>query len=230
MRRAGDRSVELVGRAHLVNGSRRLSLEIGTVDPLRELVAASRVRGWGVEPARATLLSPRRALLLACGAIGLIEAAVLAFGRDLSPVVPALFLLVPVVAAGLLGGRLVAFASALVAALGFSMVLPPFGSPKVELGHDVLALVLFVIAASIAGVLLSTVVMSDRRRLTAEQATVDALLQVDADRAALLRSVSHDLRTPLATIRAAATDLRSFPHPPETHDQLPERVDGPDLK
>ena len=34
------------------------------------------------------------------------------------------------------------------------------------------------------------------------------LEQIDQQRAALLRSVSHDLRTPLATIRAVATDLR----------------------
>ena len=34
------------------------------------------------------------------------------------------------------------------------------------------------------------------------------LEQVDQQRTALLRSVSHDLRTPLATIRAVATDLR----------------------
>jgi two-component system, OmpR family, sensor histidine kinase KdpD len=33
------------------------------------------------------------------------------------------------------------------------------------------------------------------------------LQQVDQQRSALLRSVSHDLRTPLATIRAVATDL-----------------------
>jgi two-component system sensor histidine kinase KdpD len=35
------------------------------------------------------------------------------------------------------------------------------------------------------------------------------LAEIDAQRAALLRSVSHDLRTPLATIRAAASDLAS---------------------
>ncbi len=34
------------------------------------------------------------------------------------------------------------------------------------------------------------------------------LEQIDQQRGALLRSVSHDLRTPLATIRAVATDLR----------------------
>jgi two-component system sensor histidine kinase KdpD len=42
-----------------------------------------------------------------------------------------------------------------------------------------------------------------------EETTRLAVLErVDEQRAALLRSVSHDLRTPLASIRAAATDLR----------------------
>jgi two-component system sensor histidine kinase KdpD len=47
------------------------------------------------------------------------------------------------------------------------------------------------------------------------------LEQVDKQRAALLRSVSHDLRTPLATIRAVATDLRdSNEHSDATRHEL----------
>jgi two-component system sensor histidine kinase KdpD len=37
---------------------------------------------------------------------------------------------------------------------------------------------------------------------------MELLKRVDEQRSALLRSVSHDLRTPLATIRAVASDLR----------------------
>ena len=38
-------------------------------------------------------------------------------------------------------------------------------------------------------------------------------------------SVSHDLRTPLATIRAAASDLRaSVGHTPEVHEELLDMV------
>src|SRR5205814_821799 len=47
----------------------------------------------------------------------------------------------------------------------------------------------------------------------AEQRAVDVRIEmlerVDQQRTALLRSVSHDLRTPLATIRAATSDMRS---------------------
>jgi two-component system sensor histidine kinase KdpD len=47
------------------------------------------------------------------------------------------------------------------------------------------------------------------RRLQAEAATATALAKANELRAALLAAVSHDLRTPLASIRAAATSLLS---------------------
>ena len=49
---------------------------------------------------------------------------------------------------------------------------------------------------------------AERSALEAEASKAHVLARVDEQRAALLRSVSHDLRTPLATIRAVATDLR----------------------
>ena len=60
-------------------------------------------------------------------------------------------------------------------------------------------------------VVVGAVVASEvHRRRLAEEANRAALLeQVDRQRAALLRSVSHDLRTPLATIRAAASELQA---------------------
>ncbi len=45
------------------------------------------------------------------------------------------------------------------------------------------------------------------RRLRADAASAAALSEADALRTALLRAVSHDLRTPLASIKAAATTL-----------------------
>nr|WP_261797906.1 DUF4118 domain-containing protein [Cellulomonas timonensis] len=49
----------------------------------------------------------------------------------------------------------------------------------------------------------------ERGRLRAEADRVHALQQADVARSALLGAVSHDLRTPLATIRAAVDGLRS---------------------
>ena len=48
---------------------------------------------------------------------------------------------------------------------------------------------------------------------------VEALDRVEHQRRALLRSVSHDLRTPLATIRAVATDLRDGRADVRDHDR-----------
>jgi two-component system sensor histidine kinase KdpD len=49
----------------------------------------------------------------------------------------------------------------------------------------------------------------DARRLTLEAAEADALADIDAVRTALLQAVSHDLRTPLSTIKAMVSGLRA---------------------
>ena len=48
----------------------------------------------------------------------------------------------------------------------------------------------------------------ERRRLQAEAADAAVLAETDALRTALLRAVSHDLRTPLASIKASVSSLR----------------------
>jgi two-component system sensor histidine kinase KdpD len=47
----------------------------------------------------------------------------------------------------------------------------------------------------------------ERRRLRAEAAEASALAEADQLRTAILRAVSHDLRTPLSSIKASATSL-----------------------
>ena len=49
----------------------------------------------------------------------------------------------------------------------------------------------------------------EAHRLQAEAATADALAKANELRTALLAAVSHDLRTPLASIKASATSLLS---------------------
>ena len=69
--------------------------------------------------------------------------------------------------------------------------------------------------------------MANQSALLAEETDrVGVLQRVDEQRSALLRSVSHDLRTPLATIRAVATDLRdgSYASDPETAHALLDTV------
>lgn len=115
----------------------------------------------------------------------------------------ALALVVPVVGAAVFGSRRSAYAVAAGATIAFSLVIPPVGSLSVRLTQDLVALVVF----SLVAVVVSTVVAG----------RIELLGAVERQRSALLRSVSHDLRTPLTAIRAAASDLTGDdPLPPET--------------
>ncbi|MGH9223675.1 MAG: sensor histidine kinase [Acidimicrobiales bacterium] len=126
------------------------------------------------------------------------------------------------VGAGALSGPLAATLTAGAAAAALNLFLVP---------DDWVAVAVFLAVAVAAGLVVAA--EAERRRaaeargtelqalndrlnqLTAEREALEAdasrahvLARVDEQRAALLRSVSHDLRTPLATIRAVATDLR----------------------
>jgi two-component system sensor histidine kinase KdpD len=164
-------------------------------------------------------------------AIGLVLVAAIAIPlgtihQDLSLATPALLLVLPVLLTALTGGRGPSVVVALAAALAFTLgFIPPVLTLRVNHGIDLLALVVFVAVATVVGGLVAD--QSERRRSaeeTAEQITrmheelvrasaeaqkVAVLEEVDRHRAALLRSVSHDLRTPLVTIQGVASDLRS---------------------
>jgi two-component system sensor histidine kinase KdpD len=110
-------------------------------------------------------------------------------------------LLIPIVVAAVLGGRYVACAVAVLAALALSLMMPPAGSPRVHLHDDLAALVIF------AAVALTMALLVARR--------VEALQVLERQRAALLRAVSHDLRTPLGTIQATLSELAGTTPIPE---------------
>jgi K+-sensing histidine kinase KdpD len=139
---------------------------------------------------------------------------------------PALVLVLPVVIAGMAGGRWAAIATALAAGVAFDLAfIPDRWTLKISSVDDIVAFVVFLVVAAVIG---SLVAREVDRRLAAEQraAQIQALIaereqlmeeanrlalleRIDEQRAALLRSVSHDLRTPLATIRAATSDMRA---------------------
>jgi two-component system sensor histidine kinase KdpD len=60
----------------------------------------------------------------------------------------------------------------------------------------------------LAGYTAQAVAALDRARLRTQAAQAEALAEGDRMRTALLRAVSHDLRTPLASIKASASSLR----------------------
>ena len=178
---------------------------------------------------------PSRPLgILAGGGLAVASVLVLVPLRgSMSTATPALVLLVPGVVAAVLGGRAAAAVVSASSALAFGVwFLPPFGEFKVLEPEDVAALVVFVLVAVSVGELTGREASKrhlaearareleeltqrldrsyqEQERLTAELAELAVMKEVDEQRAALLRSVSHDLRTPLATIRAVSSDLQS---------------------
>jgi two-component system sensor histidine kinase KdpD len=162
----------------------------------------------------------------------LVVAALAPFRDDVSGTSPALLLVLAVVAAGVVGGAWAAAGTAVVAAAAYNLAfIRPYGQFKVDVGEDWVALGVFLAVALVVGVLVAA--EADRRRaaetregevrtlyerlqesdderarLNEEVARMEVLQRVDEQRSALLRSVSHDLRSPLATIRAVASDLR----------------------
>jgi K+-sensing histidine kinase KdpD len=133
-----------------------------------------------------------------------------------------LALVLPTLAAAYLGGRRAAIVSALAATVAFNLAyLEPYGTLKVNFLDDGIALVVFLLVAVAVGTLVA--LEAERRELAERRAAENLQLyeqreelaaakqeaeQVGDYRSALLRSVSHDLRTPLATIRAVSSDLR----------------------
>ncbi len=81
--------------------------------------------------------------------------------------------------------------------------------------------------ALLRGVASQIVTVIERQRLEREARERDQLRQADELRAALLAAVSHDLRTPLASIKTAATSLLSpsAHFTPEQHEALLESID-----
>ncbi|MGH9210904.1 MAG: sensor histidine kinase [Acidimicrobiales bacterium] len=159
---------------------------------------------------------------------------------------PALVLILPGIVAGFVGGRLAGAFTAAVAALVLDLVyIEPYGTLDVHVTDDLVALAVFVaVAVSVAALVQ---VASDRRRAAEQRAAEivalseekerfrreqerlsvekQALEQIEDARRALLRSVSHDLRTPLATIQAITSDLRDgTAYDPATRDELLDLV------
>lgn len=185
-----------------------------------------------MDPGRA-LPHPRLAGVSVGAALVGASTAVLLIERDrVTAASPALVLVLPGVVAAAIGDRV----SAAVVAVGSTAVfgyffLPPFDSWKILEAADLVAMILFAIVALTIGELTAretegrrtaeartdeleelpgslAAAQADRARMRSELDKMADMTIVDHQRTALLRSVSHDLRTPLATIRAVASDLR----------------------
>ena len=88
-------------------------------------------------------------------------------------------------------------------------LVPPYESLHIGDRQNEVTLVVFLAVAGAVSAFVSIsaarAAAAERRQLAAE---TDALARSDALRASLLRAVSHDLRTPLASIKASVSSLR----------------------
>lgn len=165
-----------------------------------------------VRPMLRNGVDPRWASALALTAIVAIMVVLSPFQDDLSRATKALLLVLPVIGAAAIGGRVPGYVAAGAATVAFSLSLPPIGSVRVQLAEDALALAVFVIVALVASTLVTL--------------RIESLDEVDRQRSMLLRSVSHDLRTPLASIRAVSSELlHGPPHHPASQRRLLELVE-----
>ena len=182
----------------------------------------------GTRPAR-----PLWATAVGVGLVCGLTAALVPVRADITLASPALVLVVPILVAGLTGGLVAALVTAVAAALAFNLAfIPPYWGLAIHEVDDVVALVVFLLTALAVGMLVARegvrrqsaeeralelhalnaelrALEEERARLAEEATRAVVLERVDEQRSALLRSVSHDLRTPLATIRAIASDLQS---------------------
>ncbi|MEI8257530.1 MAG: DUF4118 domain-containing protein, partial [Deltaproteobacteria bacterium] len=126
----------------------------------------------------------------------------------------ALVLLLVVLGAAARGGRALGLTIGVASFLVFDIAfVPPYGRIAVANPLDWLVLIAFLVTSATASQLLhraqdaSRAAGEERQRLEEERKRTEALRETDALKDALLASVSHDLRTPLTSIKALANQL-----------------------
>ena len=176
--------------------------------------------------------APVLGAVLGVGATVGIGLALIPVRDQLTSATVALVLVVVVVGAAIVGGAVAAIVTAIAAAITLNVAfIRPYGGLDIASVDDGTELIAFVVVALLVGQLVTRLVrrrtevreaseqvraldqrvaqLHDERSHLARRATrAEELEALDRQRSALLRSVSHDLRTPLASIRAVATDLR----------------------
>jgi two-component system sensor histidine kinase KdpD len=115
-----------------------------------------------------------------------------------------LLYVVPITIAATRWGSASAITAALASALGHDLLfVEPVGSLSIARANEAVGLVLLVITALIVSQLAELA-----RRGAARAREAEVARRSDAMKTALLRTVSHDLRTPLASIKASVSGLR----------------------
>jgi two-component system sensor histidine kinase KdpD len=164
------------------------------VDRAGSLLPASRTRKWE---------SPAAGLLVAVVCVALATALVYPLRIVAPPVSAGVVYMLAVLVVSTYWGLWPGLFASVAGALAFNFFhLPPEGTLDVAKGENWVALALFLVVALIA----SSVAEQSRARA---RATIEAesLRRSDEAKTTLLRAVSHDLRSPLTAIVAAADAL-----------------------
>lgn len=150
-------------------------------------------------------------LVLAAVVLPLVT-VLLALGRShLSLADDLLVYLLAMIAVTVVGGFWPAVAAAVAAALLLNWFFtPPLHTFTIDEPRNILALLLFVAAAVVVSSVVHLAAERARQadRLAAQAAQAEALAAGNRMRTALLAAVSHDLRTPLASVKASVSSLR----------------------
>ena len=176
---------------------------------LRSMTATS----GDAKPDIAAILTPERrrlvvGLTVAVSSITLVTFVLTVLPTHLGLSSIYLLYLTCVVLVALFGGPWVALSSAVIASLTINWFFtPPKHTLVIASSENVLGLIVFTLVAAVVSVLVNREARSraeaDRRRTESV-----SLEKVNELRTAILAAVSHDLRTPLASIKASVSSLR----------------------
>jgi two-component system sensor histidine kinase KdpD len=180
--------------------------------------------------------------LLATVSVALPIALLEALRPHLSQTSIALILVLPVVLVAVTQGRGPALYASVLAGLSFNFFfIGPFYSFLINRPQDVVAFVVFVTTAVLVGQLSSRLekrvlqseeqrkelvhVRGEFERAAAQAAEADELRKSEQLKTALLDAVTHDLRTPLTSIKAAISTIREEEVAPEVQRELFEVIE-----
>jgi K+-sensing histidine kinase KdpD len=161
---------------------------------------------------------------------------------ELSQTSIALILVLPVILVAVTQGRGPALYASILLGLSFNFFfIGPYYSFLITRPEDVVAFVVFVTTAVLVGQLSSRLekrvlltekqskelvhVRGEFERAAAQAAEADALRKSEQLKTALLDAVTHDLRTPLTSIKAAISTIRAESVSPEVQRELFEVIE-----
>lgn len=150
---------------------------------------------------------PWRAMAVSLSAVVLLTLLLHGLAGDLDLIDSALLYLLLVFGIALFFGSTPAVVAALVAFLSLNLgSVPPTGSLSIDNAEHLVALLVYLGVAIVTGRLVAT--EADRsRQIERERERAELLAQSDNLKSALISAVSHELRSPLATIKTSASAL-----------------------